>query len=324
MKSKKTSKKGVFNRHLPELGLEKLHALAASTDDNWWKDLLSHWRPAGFDSGQCDDTQSCDCNGLRIAVRDGYLNFYRRGQSVAKVSFVENEPIFTIHAEYVWPGNAKTYVEMAQGKVRGRADVPYSRGTLRRWIANADGKSDAEKQFVDELLTKNPNAIDVEMGIPGVSQRIDLVTLYDVDGEFRLAFWEVKLRKNGELKSEVASPKVLGQLANYQRFLSRPERSRQISAAYIETCKLLRELHDMASRASPSARPPPLSPLILRIAAEGTNLLTDQDATLVIYEDMHRAYDEGAWSIQLENLAQNAVPLITLREAKLLSRVARS
>ena len=39
--------------------------------------------------------------GLRLAIRNGYLNFYRLGQSVARVECVSGELIADVHYKYV-------------------------------------------------------------------------------------------------------------------------------------------------------------------------------------------------------------------------------
>ena len=68
---------------------------ALSRQDHWWKDLLTLWRPSGQVTG--DD-------GLRLAIRDGYMNFYRRGQSVARVGInKEGQLALSVHAKYVLP-----------------------------------------------------------------------------------------------------------------------------------------------------------------------------------------------------------------------------
>lgn len=70
------------------------HAAAQRCQAQWWRDLLSLWRPAGVPSG--DD-------GLRLAVRNGYLNFYRLGQSVGRVEVKRGELVCFVHAKYVRP-----------------------------------------------------------------------------------------------------------------------------------------------------------------------------------------------------------------------------
>ena len=65
---------------------------ATSTESHWFKDLLSLWRPSGHSSGT---------TGLRLAIRNNYLNFYRLGQSVARVHCVSGELRAYVHYKYV-------------------------------------------------------------------------------------------------------------------------------------------------------------------------------------------------------------------------------
>jgi hypothetical protein len=65
--------------------------------------LLSLWRPDGTPSGEF---------GLRLAIRDGKMNFYRRGQSVGRVSLDgHRRPVLSVHAKYVLPKEERALVE---------------------------------------------------------------------------------------------------------------------------------------------------------------------------------------------------------------------
>ena len=58
-----------FDRRLNPRGRKALACLAAE-GGNWWADLLALWSPGGSPEG------------LRLGLRNGYLNFYSRGQLV--------------------------------------------------------------------------------------------------------------------------------------------------------------------------------------------------------------------------------------------------
>jgi hypothetical protein len=73
-------------------GWEAFLKAARSNEPHWFKDLLSLWRPSGHASGKA---------GLRVAIRNDYLNFYRLGQSVARVACVSGELIAEVHYKYV-------------------------------------------------------------------------------------------------------------------------------------------------------------------------------------------------------------------------------
>src|SRR3954454_8464117 len=83
---------GQFGRWFNTAGMQR-----ATRDAPWWPELLRLWRPAGvpIDAGAPADL------GVRLAVRKGYLNFYRYGQSVGKVAFDRSgHPYVELHAKY--------------------------------------------------------------------------------------------------------------------------------------------------------------------------------------------------------------------------------
>ena len=50
---------------------------------------------------------------LRLAVRNSYLNFYFRGQSIAKLALVKGVPKVSVHRKYVGVTQAKDYCTFA-------------------------------------------------------------------------------------------------------------------------------------------------------------------------------------------------------------------
>ncbi len=60
----------IFTRQLSDVSVQTFGNAAGAPGDNLWKDLLRCWKPYGDD-------------GLRLAIRNDYLNFYALGQSVA-------------------------------------------------------------------------------------------------------------------------------------------------------------------------------------------------------------------------------------------------
>jgi hypothetical protein len=84
---------GQFGRRFNTSALE---GFADHPEGGWWRDLLRLWRPAGVPI----DTDDPNDLGLRLAVRNGYLNFYRQGQSVGKVAFDRSgRPCVDLHAK---------------------------------------------------------------------------------------------------------------------------------------------------------------------------------------------------------------------------------
>jgi hypothetical protein len=254
-----------FKRQLNVWQRAGLEALKDDPCANWWKDLLSHWVPSGSPSGE---------HGLRLAIRDGTLNFYRRGQAVALVTFGTRKGGLSlarmkIHARYVnGPVAADEYLEFGAGY----CDYP-GRDELRRWIANTAYKHGPEKWGVDDIVSNNPEVIDFEVGVPGVAERMDLVALEDDGcGGARLAFWEAKTLDNSELRAAKGEPPVLRQVAGYDNFRRRSEP--EILIAYRETCKIICELAKWAGKSDQ------LSPLFSRAQ---THLAPATEVGLVVF-----------------------------------------
>jgi hypothetical protein len=295
-----------FSRSLPEHGLCTLRKMAGSADANWWKDLLSLWRPSGIPAG---------CDGLRIAVRRNYLNFYRLGQSVAKVGFDrEGVAVADVHIKYAFPESATD-----QGYVRlngtdiwlkdDRQGTYEGKKTLLRWVAETDKYKGEEKAFVDDVVGANTTVIDLEIGIPAWGDRksalrMDVVSLELNAGEARIVFWEAKTIKNSGIKSKTV-PKVLKQIEDYREYSNVPAHHRLIVSAYQCTCKLLCELHKMVPASEDC---PPLDKQITAVG-KGT-VVPDVDPTprLIIFDD--KPVRATSWDHHEAKLRKNGVRLI--------------
>jgi hypothetical protein len=187
-----------------------------------------------------------------VAVRNGYLNFYLRGQSVAHVACTrEGVPFARTHVKYAAPEEderRQEYVKLVDGELwcSGRkTGWRYEGGTtLDRWIERADkwgrGKARvAEKTFVDDVVSDNSGVIDLEMGLPAwigckTAKRMDLVALESTEDRLRIAFWEAKTISDPRLVS-TAIPEVKDQLDSYSAYLRDPERRNKVSRAYRQT-----------------------------------------------------------------------------------------
>ena len=224
---------------------------ARSAEPHWFKDLLSLWRPSGHCSGEL---------GLRIAIRNGYLNFYRLGQSVARVEYLSGELVAYVHYKYVrvepQPGLTKSpYLRLTQNGVffRDTKVAIYEGSTLRQWIADAEKKhAGVEKKIVDELVEKNDHVIDLEMALPArtlpkVAVRMDLVAIEDR----KVVFWEVKTVDDSRIRcraefEEDKSPHVLKQLSHYRVFLKEDRHMEQVESAYRNAAGFLVKLRALA------------------------------------------------------------------------------
>ncbi len=263
---------------------------ASGCRDGWWADLLRLWRPSGIAAGK---------HGLRLAVRDGYLNFYRKGQSVGRIEVASNGELASyIHAKYVWPDQRATlgseYLRLQGNDVfrRGQPEpvAQYAgASSLLAWIETAESWSGAEKRAIDDVLDHTDNIIDLEMGQPGTALRMDMVAVEREGDELWVAFWEAKRARDSRVRcraeldevSEVTSPHVIGQLRDYRDFIAAPGNQQLVAAAYRNTSQVLVEVRKLADAAGPIVA---LGTEI--VAAAGSNeLLVRPNARLLIFDD---------------------------------------
>lgn len=286
-----------FKRKLDRL--DALMALPSKALPQWWIDLLDLWRPSGVPA---------DKYGLRLAIRDGYLNFYRRGQSIAKVEFDrQGVPKAAIHIKYVDDGHGphdQEYVGIRGDWIhrKGKDTTPYGGiQQLKAWIEVVDKNyAGVEKNFVDELVAANPNVIDLEMGLPAwkvpkTAPRIDLVEIVPTSAGPSVVFWEAKLTSDGRMRSskEVVkdqNPEVLEQLADYREFLGSEERVQLVVRAYENTAILIKKLRVMADQFAGEVQP---LGLVITEVANGRHLQVDCTPRLVV---LHDAKPEG-WAV---------------------------
>lgn len=251
----------IFGREFP---IERLSD-AVFKENAWLCDLLSYWNPSGDAVGRRADQE--DKEHLRLAIRYGYLNFYRAGQSVAKVSFdKEGKLQAKIHNKYVYGkrGSGQSYVKLTsagfpKGLVGNQLIRYGGAACLRGWISNANEHGGKEKRFVDLVVAQNPNIIDLEMGLPAYSNgkqsapRMDLVGLEPVGNGWRIVFWEAKLVGDGRARCRGVEkePRVVEQLKDYTQWLGHENHRDVVARAYQRTCYLLVKLHDVAKRFRP-------------------------------------------------------------------------
>jgi hypothetical protein len=125
---------------------------------------------------------------------------------------------------------------------------------LRGWISNANAYVGEEKRFVDLVVARNPNIIDLEMALPAfpkkrTAQRMDLVALEKVGNRWKIVFWEAKLVADGRARCEgKGEPRVMQQLQDYTDWLDHENHQGIVTQAYQRTCRLLVELHAVAKR----------------------------------------------------------------------------
>ena len=267
-----------FQRRLPGRAFETTRELACRS--GWMRDLLAEWAPGGT-SGR-----------LRLAVRNGYVNFYHRGQSVSKVDFRKRRagPTSCIHHKYIVPdARGQTYIKILPFEGLDDTGNRCEWGgpeVLRSWVARAACFANREKEHIDKLLNVSSKVIDLEIALPALpygrrnAPRMDIATLENCpDGAAaRIVFWEVKMIDDARLRS-TRTPKVVKQIEAYEEYVGRNPGF--FEDAYRETCRILGNFHDIASRLWKSPRP--LDPLI-SAAAEG-NLMPEPQPRLLIIDD---------------------------------------
>lgn len=204
---------------------------------------------------------------LRLGVRGGYVNFYAKGQSVAKLSCGRAGPKLSVHKAYASgrrrndPGETvpteRPYVSFETGILTSSEAV----AKVDTWIATASTYASAEKRFVDDLVAANPGVIDLEMGLPAsdtpgsprVAPRMDIVIAQMVGGAPSIAFWEAKCANNSELRSQseyavdaegvFSGPKVINQVRKYVDWMKDASHINDVKTAYQATAVLLLEFH---------------------------------------------------------------------------------
>jgi hypothetical protein len=304
---------GIFKRGLSSRGLVALRELAA-LKDNWWKDLLSLWRPSGAAAGS---------DGLRLALRDNDMNFYRKGQSVAKVDFDrDGVPHIEVHVKYAFgPQAGDGYARLNEREIHhpNGKDARRYEGieTLRQWIREAEGHAGDEKLFVDDVVADTGAVIDLEMGLPAFDERrraprIDLVALEDDQGHFRIVFWEAKLIEDPRLCAE-GEPEVCEQIRNYREYLGDVNRRDRVVRAYASTCSQLVELSGMAKQINPNIQD--LDTAVVAVAGDSSKLGVDASPRLLIFDNGKAS---GTWDAHLKRLRRGVcgepIPCLVVRD----------
>lgn len=204
---------------------------------------------------------------LRLGLRGGYVNFYVKGQSVAKLSCGRGGPKLSVHEAYVSgrkrndPGGIapaeRTYVSFETDMLSSTEAI----AKVDTWITTASTYASAEKRFVDDLVASNPGVIDLEMGLPAsdtpgsprVAPRMDIVVAQMIGGVPSIAFWEAKCANNSELRSRsehadnpeggFSGPKVINQVRKYVDWMNEGSHINDVKTAYQATAVLLLEFH---------------------------------------------------------------------------------
>ncbi len=301
-----------FKRGLTPDAKRRLEDLAASPTDNWWKDLLTLWGPSG--TGKVE-------RPLRLAVRDNYLNFYLRGQSVARVGFNgQSRPYVDVHVKYAFEeANEQAYARLIDGEVahaKPGQTVRYAgASTLWEWMARAARWETPEKAEVERVVADSGGVIDLEMGLPAHGEqtttlRMDLIALEPVASGARIVFWEAKRITDARLRASGSKdPEVMTQVADYRNYLADEIHRQAVIEAYAQTCSLL---GDFAEWSGVGGKPLALDPLVRKAANIPRKLDLDTTPRLVIFGTEEQLASPG-WKDHQAKLARLSVPILAIK-----------
>ena len=290
--------------------------MATDVAPNWWKDLLSLWAPSGSARGE---------RRLRLGLRDGYINFYLKGQSVARVQLDRaGRPVAEVHAKYAFEGaTEQAYARLVGTETTLRNSerrATYSGlSTWREWMARAADWEGSEKRQVERIVDDNPGVIDLEAGLPAhegqaTAVRMDFVALEPEGNDARIVFWEAKSIADDRLRSRSGEPQVLKQIETYRLFLSTNEHRAAVIKAYEQTC---RALVDLSVMADPARERLSLQPLVMRVARGKAKLRVDEQPRLVIFGSSAE-FSSPTWRGHEARLGK--VPILTIRTDTYLLR----
>jgi hypothetical protein len=251
-----------LKRGLSDSQIASLKGLADSPADNWWKEVL-------------------ESKDLLLAVRNGYLNAYVKGQSVFKIAFEKSssagsQPRLAIHYKYlVKPDLEKKdpYVSF-DGKAfdlnpAAIVNTEYeSKLTLPQLIKTAARFAGPEKSGVHKIARKEPKVVDLEIAFTKAGDNGDLsaprmdiaVLMPGKSGGAEMVFCEAKCADNPELWSLEKPPKgeknlpslprstaVIAQIRKYERFIQANEHQQSLIDGYVSVCRNLVELSGQSS-----------------------------------------------------------------------------
>jgi hypothetical protein len=286
-----TSETNFLKRGLSGPQIEGLKKLAASSTDYWWREVL-------------------ESTNLLLAVRNGYLNAYVKGQSVFKIGFGKgssgSEPRLAIHYKYLVKPELETrdpYVSFNGTKFDIEPDdiinIEYeSKLTLPQLVKAAARFAGPEKSGVHKIARKEPKVVDLEIAFTKAGEngdlsapRMDIAVLVPTEsGGAELVFCEAKCADNPELWNKEKLPKgaktpalplqsaaVIAQIRKYEQFIQAKETQEGLIESYVRVCRNLVEI----SSQSPAR---PVDDLVRQVAEGKVELKIHAHVYLLIYD----------------------------------------
>jgi hypothetical protein len=256
---------------------------------------------------------------LILGIRNNYVNVYRHGQSLFKITPGQKTgPLhISTHPKYLVDPDMSHAVKF-DGKVfhvsgHKALATEYVPGTLARMKRAAEMYSGGEKRGVHAIMRANANVIDTEVAFncdgetEGTSstQRIDLACLEESKGTIRLCFWEAKLYWNPELRAAGdKDAKVVKQVERYGDLIKKHRD--QILDSY---CAIARNLVQIASWAPQRE----VNKLVKQVA--NGEALVMGDVGLIIY-DYTEADKKSKFWIHIEKLKERGMKVQCNGKAK--------
>ena len=148
-----------------------------------------------------------------------------------------------------------------------------------------------EKAFVEQIVSRNENVIDLEMALPAYldeaperhAPRMDLVALEPHASSWRVVFWEAKLVTDARARCQGdGPPEVCQQLGSYTKWLDHGDHRELVKIAYTNACKVFVGMHEIALAINPEIRP--LGAAIVAVAA-GAGVLAIDDKPRLLFDD---------------------------------------
>lgn len=309
--------------------MERLHILADAPGDNWWKQLLQEWRPSGQHSDKGE--------GLRVAIREKTIDFYRDGWRVAHVGFGQArtdelpQVNMSTHIKFLDPASQKrTFVKFVASGDDAKLQYNGNALSIRQIINNIDARirviragkykrKGLEKKGLDRIIGNNAAVIDLEMAMRLDKEiarnyscgsekvgapRIDIVSLERSQSGANIVFWEAKTLDDPRLRAEEESKvEVIKQLKIYREYLANPKRCEAIKEAYQKTCRGLVELNDMRQNRAE------LDLLIVNVACGKIRLDVDLKPRLIIFglKNGKPASEDKYWTPHAERIVSAGI-----------------
>ncbi len=214
-----------YRRFISQDFVEALNELYEREPTGWWRGLLAD--PDVF-----------------VAFRDGALNAYFRGCSIAQLRLVGAEVRASTHYKYLLKPVLKSpMVEARQGAFQfpsswqenPAAAFTSSLADLDAIKRAAKPYAGGEKKLVGDVIRRNGAVFDVEIALTREAEgevadgesakaadRIDIAALKANGAGIELVFYEAKLFQNQELRaSGDADARVIGQIEKYVQLLEK-------------------------------------------------------------------------------------------------------